>query len=149
MTYENSNIISEHWKNPSSCDPEKTVLCERFKKSQTEAIEYCNCYRTKIPIYMWDAHCWKCGLYTPHVSYYFECGSCEGLSHHIGDLPLLDKKLTEFYFFIKKTYSYTMQEDIIANTCIHCESLQGNFFILEELIEMGSINNILEIDKWI
>ncbi len=127
-----------------TCDPQNTTLCNRFE-SADEYFKNHICYRTKIPIYKWDGHCWKCGKMTPHISYDFCCGS----DHSIGSLPLLDKKLMELYPFIKRVYSHTMRQEIIANTCIHCGSLQGNFFIIEELADMASEGAVFKINKWI
>lgn len=132
-----------NWKDVN-CDPLKTTLCYRYK-IEDGYLKNCVCYRTKIPIYKWDTHCWKCGKTTPHISYDFDCGS----DRSIGDLLLLDIKLMELYPFVKKIYSHTMQHEVIANTCIHCGSLQGNFFILEDLVDMGSSGEVLKIDKWI
>lgn len=131
------------WKDVN-CDPQNTTLCYRFKH-EGEYLKNCICHRTKIPIYKWDAYCWKCGNITPHISYDFRCGS----DHSIGDLPLIDLKLMELYTFVRKIHSHTMQQEVIANTCNHCGSLQGNFFILEELIDMASSGEVLKIDKWI
>ncbi len=127
-----------------TCDPQNTTFCNRFENADEYSKNHV-CHRTKIPIYQWDGRCWKCGKITPHVSYDFDCGS----SHHIGDLSLLDKKLMELYPFIKRVYSHAMKQEVIANTCIHCGSLQGNFFILEELVEMASSGEVFQIDKWI
>jgi len=132
-----------NWKDVT-CDPETTTSCDRFVH-EGDFLKRCLCHRTKIPIYKLDTKCWKCGEITQHVTYDFDCGE----SYHIGGLPLLDKKLMELYPHIKRIYSNMMQQKVIANTCIHCGSLQGNFFILEELIDIGSSGEMLKIDKWI
>ena len=40
----------------------------------------------------------------------------------------------ENYHFVKKIYSKTMEQEVIANTCVYCGSLQGNWFVGEEII---------------
>ncbi len=132
-----------NWKDVN-CDPQSTILCYQFK-NEDECLKNCICYRTRIPIYKWDTYCWKCGKITPHVSYAFCCGT----NNSIGSLPLLDRKLMELYLFIKRVYNHTMQQEVIANTCVHCGNLQGNSFISEELIEMATMGEVLKIDTWI
>lgn len=86
----------------------------------------------EIPIFKWSKKCWKCGRKTPVVSYNLEVGyNCS-----IGDIEKLDHALMEKYPFVRPTFSKTMGCITIANTCIHCRSLQGNWFIREDLLEM-------------
>jgi len=84
----------------------------------------------EIKIYKWERNCWKCEKRTPRVSYYIQVG----FDYKIGDIEKIDKILMEKYPFIKKMFSKTMEQEIIANTCIHCGNLQGNWFIGEEII---------------
>ncbi|GAG75394.1 unnamed protein product [marine sediment metagenome] len=84
----------------------------------------------EIKIYKWERECWKCKKKTPRVSYYFSTG----FSYHVGEIEKIDKILMENYPFVKKIYSKTMEQEVIANTCVHCSSLQGNWFIGEEII---------------
>lgn len=50
------------------------------------------------------------------------------------------------YPFVKRTFSKTRREEVIANTCVHCESLQGNWFIMEDLIDMAHNRDMKLID---
>lgn len=61
---------------------------------------------------------------------------CLGYNYHLGDFEMLDKILLERYPFVKKVFSKTMEQEVIANVCIHCGMLQGNFFIKDDLIEL-------------
>jgi len=98
----------------------------------------------EIKIYKWERECWKCKKKTPRVSYYF----CAGFNYHIGEIEKIDKILMENYPFVKRIYSKTMEQEVIANTCVYCGSLQGNWFIGEELILdiiYQGLNNFLDI----
>jgi 5-methylcytosine-specific restriction endonuclease McrA len=85
----------------------------------------------EIPVFRWSNECWKCGKETPIVTYHLDVNA----NHHIGDIPKLDATLARKYPFVKKTFSKTMGCEVTANTCIHCGSLQGNWFTAEDLFE--------------
>jgi 5-methylcytosine-specific restriction endonuclease McrA len=85
-----------------------------------------------LKIYRWERKCWRCKNVTPRVSYLFSAG----FSYHIGEIERLDGILIDLYPFINRTYSKTMEQEVIANTCIHCNSLQGNWFIMHELLDL-------------
>lgn len=84
----------------------------------------------EIKIYKWERECWKCKKKTPRVSYYFNAG----FSYHIGEIEKIDRFLMENYPFVKKIYSKTMEQEVIANACVYCGSLQGNWFVGEEIM---------------
>ena len=86
----------------------------------------------EIPIHKWSKKCWKCQEETPIVSYFLTVDS----SYNIGDIEKLDKVLMQRYPFVKKIFSKTMGKEVIANTCIHCGSLQGNWFVMEDLFDI-------------
>ena len=86
----------------------------------------------EIKIYKWEFPCWKCGKKTPRVSYSFYYR----FDYSIGNIKKLDQLLLEEYTFIQETFSKTRGENVIANVCIHCGDLQGNWFIMEELMEI-------------
>lgn len=88
----------------------------------------------EIPVYKWDKVCWKCGKTTPIVSYSFVLD----YNYSIGDVAKLDAKLLVEYPFVKRKYSKTRGQEVIANTCIHCESLQGNFFTQQDLLKFDT-----------
>jgi len=96
----------------------------------------------EIPIFKWFKKCWKCQKETTIVSYDFTVG----FSFHLGDVEKLDEILMRKYPFVKRTFSKTRREEVIANTCIHCGSLQGNWFIMEDLIDMAYNRDMKLID---
>lgn len=83
-----------------------------------------------IEIYKWETNCWKCKKKTPRVSYYLNIG----FNFSIGNIEIIDKFLMQKYSFVQKVFSKTMKQEVIANTCVHCGILQGNWFIGEEII---------------
>jgi hypothetical protein len=87
----------------------------------------------EIKIYKWENYCWKCKKMTPRVSYSFEYK----YDYSIEEIHKLDEILLKEYPFVKRIYSKTLEEEVIANTCIHCGSLQGNCFIREELLGLS------------
>jgi len=84
----------------------------------------------EIKIYKVSWECWKCKEETTIVSY------CLRWYHSftIGELQKLDKLLMEHYPFVKKVFSKTRGEKVIANICIHCKALQGNWFVWEHFL---------------
>lgn len=105
-------------------DPYKTIVEELLALNE-------------IPIFKWSKKCWKCQRKTPIVSYVFSVG----YSFNLGDIEKLDEVLMHRYSFVKRVFSKTRGCEVIANTCVHCGSLQGNFFIVEDLIDMGAEPN--------
>jgi hypothetical protein len=97
----------------------------------------------EIKIYKWKNKCWKCKKETPRVSYAFSYF----YDYHIGEIEKLDKVLIQEYPFITKIYSNTRREMVIANECIHCGALQGNWFIMEEILELVYTDMEKLIDK--
>lgn len=95
-----------------------------------------------IPIYKWNQACWKCRKETSVVSYDFNAG----YSFSIGDILKLDETLMLNYPFVKKVFSKTMEKEVIANTCIHCGALQGNWYVRDSLIDIMSPENV-NLDK--
>jgi len=86
----------------------------------------------EIKVYKGEIPCWKCKNDTPRVSYSF----CYKFNYSIGNVKKLDEILLREYPFVKKTFSKTRGEEVIGNICIHCGSLQRNWFIMEELSEI-------------
>ncbi|MHA1274567.1 MAG: hypothetical protein ACTSQS_14175 [Promethearchaeota archaeon] len=89
-----------------------------------------------LRVYKWYVNCWKCRKETPHISYYVVIS---GNLCIIGDLPELDELLKKEYPFVKKVFSQSCGEKLIANTCVHCGALQENSFILDEIIRLALI----------
>ena len=75
-------------------------------------------------------NCWKCGKKTPIVTYDLSIL----MDYQLGTIEKLDEMLIKKYSFVKKAFSKTQQAEDIANTCINCGALQGNFFLAEELL---------------
>lgn len=128
-------LIDKVWKRDKGiCKICKRKLTEIVLIDPYEDIAQALSALEEIPIFKWFRECWKCAEETPVVSYNFEAG----FSYHIGDIEKLDNLLMQKYPFVKKIYSKTMGTEVIANTCVHCGSLQGNWFIMEDLIEMAT-----------
>lgn len=85
--------------------------------------------------------CWKCKKATRVIAIKFYTKMNEddtydiipGVAYYIKYLPndILEKIQTEYPFF-KYKYSHTINEKYIANCCIHCDSLQGDWELHEE-----------------
>ena len=85
-----------------------------------------------IKIFKWVKNCWKCHEETPVVTYDFALG----YNYHIGEIGKIDQMLMKMYPFVKRVFSKTMEEEVTANICVNCGALQGNWFIMEDLIKM-------------
>ena len=103
----------------------KIETFEPFKEISEELYDL-----KEIKIYKWERECWKCKKKTPRVSYYFSAS----FNFRIGEIEKIDIILMENYPFVKKIYSKTMEQEVIANTCVYCGCLQGNWFIGEEIV---------------
>lgn len=134
MNYELRNLIWERDKG----------ICQKCGKKLTETInemeDTIDEFKkiVEIPIYKWKHYCWKCNKETDMVSY----DIAFLYNHSIGDINKLDEILLQKYSFVKHIYSHTRKEMVIANTCIHCGRLQGNFFVTEELLNMQYDENM-------
>lgn len=95
-----------------------------------------------IPIYKWNQTCWKCRKETSVVSYDLSAG----YNFHIGDILKLDEVLVLNYPFVKKVFSKTMEKETIANICIYCGALQGNWYVRDSLIDIISPEDV-DLDK--
>jgi hypothetical protein len=105
---------------------------EKVEKEELEAAIEGLKKLKEIPIFKWEKDCWSCHKSTPVVSYNFFAA----YDLKIGDVPKLDEELIKKYAFVKRVFSKTMKEEVIANTCIHCGALQGNWYIMEDIVEM-------------
>jgi 5-methylcytosine-specific restriction endonuclease McrA len=110
--------------------------CQKCKKQLYELIdpyeeaieELQNLHEIKI--YKWIHKCWKCGKETPIVTY--DLGIL--MDNQLGTIKKLDEMLMQKYSFVNKKFSKTQQAEDVANTCINCGALQGNFFLVKELL---------------
>lgn len=122
-------------------------ICQNCGREVFETIDPCEDLSVKlsalkeIPVFKWYKNCWKCHKETPIVTYDFTLG----YDFHLGDIEKVDKILMEKYPFVKRTSSKTMGTEVIANTCVHCGSLQGNWFIVEDLIDIIYERNMNEL----
>lgn len=94
----------------------------------------------EIPVYKWSKECYNCGKETPIVSYDFAVN----YNYHLGDIDRLDRAIMQRYSFVKRVFSKTRNQQVIANTCMHCGALQGNFYIIEDLIELAEDETDME-----
>jgi hypothetical protein len=90
----------------------------------------------KIAVIKYHKKCWNCSKETPIVTY----DIVWDYNYKIGDQPKLDEQLMNKYSFVKKRYSKSHDQEVVCNVCEHCDSIQGNYFIMEDLIEMAYIN---------
>ncbi|OYT59552.1 hypothetical protein B6U81_05945, partial [Thermoplasmatales archaeon ex4484_30] len=90
----------------------------------------------EIEVWMWHKKCYKCGKETPVVwtSPNTIVGEFNVDPNSFEELP---KKISDIYPFFKLTYSNTMKENIYGNVCINCGAYQGNWFVLEESLEIA------------
>ena len=88
----------------------------------------------EIKIFKWVWPCWKCGEDTPIFTYNFFVG----YNFHIGDVRKLDIVLAEKYPSVKKIITWSGEERTIANVCTCCGALQGNWHVMEKIVEMES-----------
>ncbi|MFX1392984.1 MAG: HNH endonuclease [Promethearchaeota archaeon] len=86
----------------------------------------------EIEIFNWESNCLICKKKTPRVSYFIDFE----FTYSIGDIEKLDKFLMEKYPFVKMDFKNAMEQEVITNTCIHCASSQGNWFIRKELFDL-------------
>lgn len=93
-----------------------------------------------LGIYRWNKTCWKCGKDTPIYSYYLnydlmdideEFGNLSGMGG-IGEINIFDDILMNKYPSVKEIYSKTVGGVYIANSCIHCNALQGKNYVVDD-----------------
>lgn len=82
-----------------------------------------------FPVYRYYKECWKCKERTQILSYFFFLA----YNHTIGNVEKLDLQMLEKFELIKKVHSYTMECEVIANVCEHCQALQGNWFVSDDI----------------
>ncbi|MGG3523667.1 topoisomerase DNA-binding C4 zinc finger domain-containing protein [Bacillus pseudomycoides] len=90
-------------------------------------------------IYKWERLCWKCGKNTEVYSYYLHYQLLKSSTKTnvvvfagIGDIESVDNYLTNKYPSIQLKYSKTINSIYIANSCIHCNALQGKNYIVDD-----------------
>lgn len=92
-----------------------------------------------LNLYGWKKPCWKCKQDITVYSYflYYELEEIDNIFcglHGIGlgDIPCVDHIISNKYKTITKRYSNTTQSRYMANTCEHCQALQGRNFIVDD-----------------
>jgi len=127
----NYKLIDEIWERDRG-------VCQRCGKKLYKLIDYYDEIIKElktfkeIEILKWVKSCWSCHKETPLVSYDFAAG----YDYHLGDIEKLDKVLMKKYGFVKRVFSKTLGKEVMANTCVNCGALQGNWFVGEDLLEM-------------
>ena len=92
---------------------------------------------TDIELWTWTTQCWKCQKNTPVV--WPNRGSCdftwESLSPQtFKNLPdAMQKKFTFFKIIEKRTMGVVEH----GNSCINCGAYQGDWFVIEDLLEIS------------
>lgn len=111
--------------------------CKSTLKIRDLVLEYIKTYG--INIYAWDKICWKCGKSTKVYSYYlnYDLGQIDVYfkqisSIGVGDISTLDKLLSLKYPTICVKFSKTENRSYWANTCQHCKTIQGRFYVVED-----------------
>ena len=97
-----------------------------------------------INVYKFDRKCWKCNNNTPIITYSYRINY---ETKTIGSINKIDILLLNKYPIIKIKYSNTMKEEVIANVCINCGELQGNYYIWDELID--DIVDCLDLNQYL
>ena len=99
-------------------------------------------------IHQWEMVCWKCGESTP-VLWAFRPPTNQKEAEFEGswlgayevtpeqDLAMGEVLCSKFEWY-RKGHSYTMGETVYASFCKSCDSLQGNWYVLKDLIEQRS-----------
>jgi len=95
-----------------------------------------------LNIYCWEKVCYKCQNKTPVYSYYldYDLGGIldVGFAIGLGDLGYIDKLLSSEIPSIRIRYSKTTNSKYVANTCKHCNALQGRNYVVEDPHEIMS-----------
>nr|BEK65466.1 hypothetical protein KPHV_26930 [Kitasatospora purpeofusca] len=105
--------------------------------------------------------CWKCHRDTTCLAGLYPERPARGFnSLHMGDedtLALTQKLLqqggrSDLAATIKSRYSSTMGSRYLSVGCVHCDALQGDFYLQDEVIErlhlhgLGGLENLLVVD---
>lgn len=95
-----------------------------------------------VRIYGWERVCYKCRKTTKVYSYYLfhdlkryisELEPYEG-EDGLGYIPSLDRLVAESFpeAAIWQRYSRSEGESYFANGCLHCDSLQGRYYVVDD-----------------
>lgn len=110
-------------------------------KSTRKIYELAHMFISKygMNLYGWQKTCWKCKQDTMVYSYflYYELKEIDNIfsSVHgigIGDIPCIDKIISNKYPTVEMRYSSTTQSKYMANICMHCKSLQGRNYVVDD-----------------
>lgn len=99
---------------------------------------------TNIELWTWEIQCWKCKKDTPVV--WPNHDSCnftwESLGPHTFiDLPQIIQKTFPFFKIVEKKTMGVVEH---GNSCIHCGAYQGDFFVIENFLEIAYNPEIAE-----
>ncbi len=119
------------------------VGCSEFPrcKSTMSVPELAHAFIMKygLNLYGWKKNCWKCKQDTIVYSYflYYELEEIDhffSIEHGIGlgDIPCVDIIISTKYPSVKMSYSKTTRSSYMANTCEHCQALQGKNHVVND-----------------
>lgn len=107
-----------------------------FKENEVEKLINTTKYKTKgvsVDILKYKINCWKCSKELWMITYYFE----SFYTYCLGSINKLDKILLYLDNVpdvkIEERYSKTLQEIGAYNVCPHCDNIQANFYIGDQL----------------
>lgn len=87
-----------------------------------------------IEIWSWHKECYKCKKFTSVV---FPVGEIFGDSVDYYSLTHLPKLLADNYPCYRNNIQNFTNPDTYANACLHCGAYQGNFYIMEDYLEIA------------
>lgn len=90
----------------------------------------------EIPIYEFKTKCWKCGKGMDAITYLFSIG----YDFSLGSIEKLDKSLGKRYPGVKEGHNKLLKKKVFMNTCRHCGTPTGNYFIMEIIVEEKKLN---------
>lgn len=119
-----------------------TINLNNLKKKLVDEI-YNYLENSGINIYAWKVECWKCQKETTVYTYFLNRQLNKNLDNlndliafngtlGIGDIDEIDQYLQSKIPTIKNKFSKTKQSSSISNTCEHCGSLQGRWFVVDD-----------------
>lgn len=127
----------EKAKTQASIELEKRLNIEKEKPKKQHSYK-----NTILGIIKKERECWKCKKITPVIALklysnikendYFDIKP--GITYFLENLDnKVLKKIQEKHPFYKYTYSKSFDGKYLANCCIHCNALQGDFQLYEEI----------------
>lgn len=92
-----------------------------------------------LNLYGWKKVCQKCNKDTLVYSYFLyyemeEIGDVFRFFHRVGlgDIPCIDEIISRKYPNVAMRYSNTTKSIYMSNSCIHCNALQGRYYVVDD-----------------